>query len=422
MAEVTAEIISVGDELLIGQVVNTNAAYLGEALTALGFRVCRVSAVGDEAEDLREALATAIQRSDVVIVTGGLGSTHDDITKEVVADFFHSGFVVRPEIAERIRKAFAKRGMKMAAANEDQARVPDKAELIHNPIGSAPGFLFTKNEKLCFVLPGVPAEMEAMCEASVFRRLRGLGGAMVQKTVRTIGLPESTLFERFGDVRKLEQERGVKVAFLPRMGGVDVRITARGADRKACEQRVARVLRFVEETVPEYIYGYDREALEDVVARLLFSTGQTLAVAESCTGGLLAHKLTNVPGSSDYFERCVVSYSNRAKVEILGVPQSVLERHGAVSAETAEAMASGIRRLSGTDFGVSTTGIAGPSGGTEAKPVGLVFIGLATAEGVWSERFHFFKDRRTNKERFAQAALNLLRQELIKLANGSKAS
>ena len=408
-----AEIISIGDELLIGQVVNTNASFLARKLTELGWDVRWITTVGDHAEDLRRALLVALERSDVVIATGGLGPTHDDITKHVAAKLFGAKLVRNEALLQRLQRVFAERGLKMAKVNEEQALVPDTAELLENTRGTAPGLLFERNGKRCFILPGVPVEMNVMWENAVRPRLTVGPRPRRQRTVRTTGLPESTLFEKLGQVEELG--RWVQVAFLPKAAGVDIRLTARGETEREADEKLQRAVTYVLERVGEYVYGYDQQNLEDAVAELLFAGKKTVSVAESCTGGLLAHKLTNVSGSSEYFERGVVAYSNRAKMEILGVPEATLVRHGAVSAETAEAMAAGVRQLSGTDFGVSTTGIAGPTGGTPEKPVGLVFIGLASAERVFSKRFLFFKDRLQNKERFAQAALNLLRKELLTL-------
>lgn len=408
------EIISIGDELLIGQTVNTNASYLAKHLTALGVEVKWITTVGDDAHDLKSALATAMERSDAVITTGGIGPTHDDITKTVAAEFFESKLIFKPEILERLKRAFEKRGRKMSPVNEDQAYVPDKAQLIDNPIGTAPGLIFEKDGKKCFILPGVPSEMKVMSEQTLFPLLKGQSQTIVQKTIRTTGLPESTAFEKVGDIKRVE--RFAKVAFLPKTSGVDIRLTVKGIDQRECQKKLNQAVGIILESMGNYVYGYDDQELEDALARLLTETKTTVAVAESCTGGLLANKLTNISGSSEYFERGVVTYSNQSKMDILGVAEEILEKHGAVSPETAEAMAEGVRKISGADFGVSTTGIAGPSGGTKEKPVGLVYIGISTGKETYSKRLLFFKDRLENKGRFVQAALNLLRRELLKIS------
>jgi len=406
------ELISIGDELLIGQTVNTNATYLSSHLTAIGLQVKWVTTVGDDAADLTDALSRAMQRSECVITTGGLGPTHDDITKTVVAKYFDSELVFEEQIFERLKAAFAARNIPMAESNREQAYVPDKAEIIANPVGTAPGLLFEQDGKKCIVLPGVPAELRAMCEETVFPLLKHAGSTILLKTIRTTGIPESTLFERLGDIAEIEKY--AKVAFLPKATGVDIRLTVQGDNPDQCAENVDRAAAMVRAKAGPYIYGVDDERLEEFVAKLLTEQRLTIAVAESCTGGMLAHRLTNVPGSSDYFERGFVTYSNQAKIDNLGVSPSTLEQYGAVSAETAVEMARGARKVSGTDIAIATTGIAGPSGGTPEKPVGLVYIALAFRGDTVSKRFVFGKDRLMNKDRTVQAALNMLRRELLK--------
>ncbi|MFQ5652111.1 MAG: competence/damage-inducible protein A [bacterium] len=406
-----AELISIGDELLIGQTVNTNATYLAKGLTELGVEVKWVVTIGDDADELRSALATAMQRSELVIATGGLGPTHDDITKRVAAEFFEADLTLNTNLLDHLRHTFALRGLRITTATEEQALVPDKAAIIPNPVGTAPGLIFKKDERRCIILPGVPAEMTAMCEQTVFPMFAGQSQVILFKTLRTTGIPESTLFEKIGDIAQIE--RLARVAFLPKTSGVDIRLTVAGTDAAACRRRIEQGVQRIQARVGKYIYAYDDQSLEEVVAQHLFESGKTLAVAESCTGGLLANKLTNVSGSSSYFERGVVAYSNQAKMDLLGVPEALLKSQGAVSSETAVAMAEGVRNLAGTDFGLSTTGIAGPTGGSAEKPVGLVFIGFAGPGTSYSKRFVFLKDRRTNKERSVQAALELLRTEFV---------
>jgi len=408
-----AEILSIGDELLIGQVVNTNASYIGQKLTALGFDVKWITTVGDDQEELRKVLDAAFQRADVIIATGGLGPTHDDVTTKAVAEFFGARLVLKPEILDRIGRVFERRGLEMPKVNEAQAYVPDNAQLIDNRVGTAPGLMFERQGKYLFVLPGVPQEMKAMMEETVlpFLKSKGAGQAILMTTLRTVGLPESMLYEKIGDIAALEQL--VSVAFLPTRGGVDVRLTARGADEEECRQRLEEAENRIRKRAGEYIYATGDEGLEQVVAHLLFEKKLTLAVAESCTGGLLAHRLTNIPGSSEYFERGIIAYSNRAKRELLGVPAEVIDTHGAVSAESAVAMAEGVRRVAETHIGISITGIAGPTGGTPEKPVGLVYIGYADAATRFAQKHIFTTERLLNKERSAQAALEILRRRLL---------
>jgi len=403
------DIIAIGDELLIGQTVNTNAAFLGKEFTKIGIEVRQVLTIGDNAEQLVTTLTDSLKNSDLVLTTGGLGPTHDDLTKRILTDYFGGKLDLDGAILQRLKKAFAAHGSKMSKINEEQALVPDNAKLINNPVGTAQGLIFESDGKHCVVLPGVPSEMKAMWQETILPMFRDRSEVILQKTIRTTGVPESTLFEK---VQELTAGEEVSVAFLPKGTGVDIRLTARGTNADQCESSLATSVRLFEDKIAKFIYAFDEESLEEIVARLLSSQKKTIATAESCTGGLLANKLTNVSGSSAYFERGLVTYSNEAKMELLDVPEETLQAHGAVSAETAKAMAAGVRKLAQSDFGISTTGIAGPSGSTEEKPVGLVYIGFASETEIFSKRLLFTKDRIGNKERTVQAALNLIRKQL----------
>ncbi len=411
-----AEIVNVGDEILLGQIVNTNATFLSKALVSAGIEPKWITVLADDREAILNGLKIALKRADVVVVTGGLGPTHDDLTKYAAAEFFQSPLKINPDIYEGLKRRFEERGRPMPEVNRNQAEVPTKATILSNPIGTAPGLLFEKDGKLCFILPGVPREMERMTRESVLpilaRRFEKKRTCLRFKTLRTTGIFESKLMEVLGDVQKIEQV--AKVAFLPHFYGVDVRLTVKSNSDSECEERLKKAEALVRARVERYIYGVDEDTLEQKVAELLFQTKQTVAVAESCTGGLLSHKLTNVPGSSDYFDRAVISYSNRSKIENLGVSPHTLEQFGAVSEETAREMAEGVRKMAGTNWGLSTTGIAGPGGGTAEKPVGLVYIGLSGEEESTVRRFIFTTDRLANKERAAYAALEILRRRLLK--------
>lgn len=408
-----AEIVSVGDELLTGMVVNNNAAFIGEKLTQLGYEVRWISVVGDNEADLIEALERAYDRAFVVVTTGGLGPTHDDITKNVVAKFFDSEIVFRSDIFERIETFFRNRGLNMAPINRIQAEVPDKAEIIENKIGTAPGFIFSREDRSFFILPGVPSEMKKMMERTVIPRLRNQenGPVFRSKVLRTTGITESELYQKIQDF--LKQFPEVKLAFLPNPSGVAIRLVVSEASAEICEKQIALAEAFIRDKVEMSIYGEGDISIERALANLLFEKKLTIAAAESCTGGLVSHKLTNVSGSSTYFYRGIVAYSNEAKVKILEVPEEIIRMHGAVSSETAVAMAEGVRKISGTDIGVSTTGIAGPTGGTTEKPVGLVYIGYADKKRSMIEKHRFVRDRRRNKERSAVAALNLVRKVIL---------
>ncbi len=409
----TAEIISIGDELLIGQIVNTNASWMSRQLNLANVQVKHVSVVGDDRDDIRRSLDLALSRADVVLLTGGLGPTHDDITKKVVAEYFDSAeMVVDEKVLAHVKGFFQRRNLHMAPVNEGQALVPRKATVLWNDYGTAPGLSFEHAGRYCAILPGVPAEMQHLMSERVlpFLKTKTPNLAIRHRTIRTVGVGESALFEKLAPIAELEQFG--KIAFLPHFSAVDVRISVYENDAAAAERRIRAAEEYILARVGQSVYGFDEETLESVIGRLLIAKQATLAVAESCTGGFVAHRLTNVSGSSQYFDRGVVTYSNAAKIQLLGVPEEIIQQHGAVSEECAKAMAAGVRRHSGTTYGLATTGIAGPTGGTDEKPVGLVWVGVATPDRVIAHKFLFTKDRLINKERFSQMALNLLFREL----------
>jgi nicotinamide-nucleotide amidase len=413
-----AEIISIGDELLIGQVINTNQAHIAEQLSGVGVAVARMTTVGDEEESILKAFEHALERHEIVIVTGGLGPTHDDITRKAVCKFFQTDLVVNEEALERVRQFFARRGLAPRKINEDQALVPRGCTVIRNLQGTAPGYLFERQGKYFIAMPGVPFEMKAMVQSFVvpFFAQRASGIVIRHRTLKTTGIGESFLAEQIGDVHKIfPPDSGIALAFLPSPLGTRLRISVRAVSLNEANEKIQSVEERIRARASKYIYGADGEELEEVVGRLLTKRKLTLSVAESCTGGLIADKITNVPGSSNYFERGVIAYSNQSKVEELAVPLVLIQDHGAVSREVAEAMAVGVRMRSSTDIGVSTTGIAGPSGGTPEKPVGLVWIGYSDARDTLALHFNFGDDRRRVKERASQAALELVRRRLLKI-------
>lgn len=414
----TAAIITIGDELLIGQVINTNQAFIAERLQSVGITIQRMLTVGDYEQEILDSFEEGFSAHDVIVVTGGLGPTHDDVTRAAVCKFFNTDLVVNEQALQRITDLFRRRGIPLIKLNEDQALVPRDCTVIQNSQGTAPGYLFERKGKYCIVMPGVPFEMKAMMEEFVipFFAQRGTGGVIRHRTLKTTGIGESILANRIGDVAPLlAPYPGVTLAFLPSPTGVRLRITAQGTNPGDVAQTIRQVEDALRAKAEKFIYGVDDEELEEVVGKLLLEHGLTIAIAESCTGGLIADRFTNVPGSSGYFERGVVAYSNASKVAMLQVPPSLLDMHGAVSKEVAEAMAGGIRTVSKTSIGLSTTGIAGPTGGTGEKPVGLVWIGYSDAQGTLAMKFHFGEDRRRVKERAAQAALELVRRKLLKI-------
>lgn len=407
-----AEIVSIGTELLLGEIVDTNAAFLARALADLGLDLHHKTTVGDNLERIVVELRRAWERSEVIVTTGGLGPTQDDLTREAVAALL--GEELAPDLAEiaKMREFFGRLGRTMTANNERQAMFPPSARPLPNPLGTAPGLMAAKDGRLLFALPGVPVEMEQMFQQQVLPVLAGLPGIkpLYSRTLRLVGIGESAMAQAVGDL--IEAGRSPTVAPYAKRGETRLRLTVRAADAAEAEALFAPVEAEIRRRLGKHVFGVDDDTLEGVIGRLLKERGLTLATAESCTGGLIGHRLTNVPGSSAYYLGGVVAYDNRVKSGQLGVPEETLAAHGAVSEETARAMAEGVRSRLGADLGLSATGIAGPDGGTAAKPVGLVYLGLACAGNTKVRRLRFAWDRIGNKEMAAQSALALLWETL----------
>ena len=403
-----AEIITIGDEILYGQTIDTNSAYIGEKLNELGIEIISKITVGDNIRNICDALENALNRADIIIATGGLGPTNDDVTKKAVVRVFKRNLVFHEEILRKVEEGFKRRGILMPKINQNQALLPQGSKAIANQWGSAPGIFIEEEKKLFFSLPGVPLEMRSMMESDVLKILsRKAKTKIFQKRLRTTGVPESVIYEKVEPLIRLRT--GVFFAFLPSYLGVDIKLTSRLKESlEDVEKRIKAIL-------GDCIYGERDITLEEVVGKLLLEKGKTISVAESCTGGLIGKKFTNVSGSSQWFERGVISYSNRAKMELLDIPGDILEKYGAVSEKVAILMAEGIRKISKTDYGLSATGIAGPTGGTKEKPVGLVYIGFAHENDSFTQKSIFGEDRNTNRERTAQAALNSVRLFLQRL-------
>lgn len=411
---VNAVLLSVGDELLVGQVVNANAAWLGDVLTRHGFDVVRATAVGDDAAAIGQALADAFRDADVVVVTGGLGPTHDDVTREAVAAYFGLDLVHSEEALAWVRARYAHTGQPMPASNRRQALVPAGFTALRNPAGTAPGLWFEPGRgQALALLPGVPREMRALVEEAVLPRLTAREGRRViaRRTLLTAGLGESALAEAIGELGPW-LDAGRRLAFLPAPGLVRLRLTALAETAEAAEARLDAFEAHLLARIGPHVFGRDDETLEEAVGALLARLGRTVAVAESCTGGLVLNRLTNVSGASAYVLGGVVAYGNSVKRSALGVDEAALDEAGAVSEAVARQMARGVRARLGADVGLATTGIAGPGGATPDKPVGLVWIGYADAEGDFAVRFLFAHDRLLNKELTATAALDLLRRHL----------
>lgn len=411
-----AYLISIGDELLIGQTINTNAAFIGSVLSDINIEVIKSSVVGDNLENILNEFQEAFQKADVVITTGGLGPTHDDITRNAVIKFFNTELVMNEKVLEDVTEFFKMRGRELTDLNKQQALIPRNSIPIKNTKGTAPGFWIEDRNKYFIVLPGVPIEMKEMMNNYVIPELKRKikSDLITQRLIlQTTGIPESVLYERLGNIDELLD--GGKLAFLPNQYGVKIRITVQEEDENKCANKLVEIEQRIRSKVGRFIYARGEELLEETVGKILTERNLSLAVAESCTGGFIASRLTDISGSSNYFERGVVAYSNAAKVEILKVDEDVIQKFGAVSPEVAMQMAEGIRAISGADIGISTTGILGPTGATFNKPVGLVYIGYCDEKVCYSKKFLFGNDRIINKQRASQAALEMLRRNLLRI-------
>lgn len=410
-----AYLISIGDELLIGQTINTNVAFIGNLISDINISIIKSVVIGDDIKIILDELELASVKADLIICTGGLGPTHDDVTRNAFVSYFKTELVQNDEVLEDIKSMLKRRGRELKKTQSDQAMVPKVAEVIRNENGTAPGYWIERDNKIFIVMPGVPYEMKAMMSNHIIQKLIekiGEPNEFIKKTtLQTTGLPESVLAERLGNIEELLN--GAQLAFLPNQYGVRLRVTVKSSIEEAANNLLLEIEQKIRSKVGRFIYGRGDENLEDVVGRLLKERELRISVAESCTGGGLADRITNINGSSKYFERGVVTYSNAAKVELLKVDEDVMIEKGAVSAEVAMQMAEGIKSISGADIGVSLTGIMGPTGGVTDKPVGTVFIGYCDDKVCTAKRFQFGEDRILNKNRATQAALEMLRRSLL---------
>lgn len=405
-----AEIITIGDEILIGQIVDTNSAWMGQQLNLLGIEIYQVTSVHDNREHILRSIDDASKNADLVLITGGLGPTKDDITKKCLCEYFDTELVFHPEVFEHVKSLLSSRNVVINQLNRDQALLPANCTVLHNTVGTASGMWFEKDGVIFISMPGVPFEMEAIMTEEVFPRLKQLGinQSIVHKTVLTIGLPESMLAEK---IEKWEDAlpENIKLAYLPSPMMVRLRLSGYGTDELALKAEIDKQVRTLETIIPEAIFGYDNDNLGIAVGKMLIASGKTMVTAESCTGGSIAQFMTSNPGSSAYFKGGVVAYSNEVKSKMLQVPAEVIEKHGAVSQEVAELMAVGARKALDADYSVATTGIAGPDGGSEEKPVGTVWIAVASSVGVLSNKYVFKHNRERNIIRSTHTALNMLR-------------
>lgn len=411
----TAEIITIGDELLIGQTVDTNSAWMGAELNMLGIRVDRITSISDTRNEIINAVDTALSRTVVVLVTGGLGPTSDDITKETLCEYFGATMIMNDAVLAEVTERLSRRSYPMNDNNRRQAMVPDKCTVLMNKTGTAPGMLFRKNKSILVSMPGVPHEMKHIMKEHVLPLLAAefRGQAIVHKNIMTFGLPEGLLAEKLIPFEK-ELPGEIKLAYLPAQGIIKLRLTATGESPSRLSDLVKAQVRRLYELLPDVIYDEDEVTLEQTVGSLLLAKKLTLSTAESCTGGKIASLITSVAGSSQWYQGSVIAYDNAVKTSLLGVSAETLKSHGAVSEETAREMAAGALKVMGTDLAVSVTGIAGPDGGTPLKPVGTVFFAVADRTGIVTAKQVFGDDRNNNIVRAAYYALNMLRKQILR--------
>lgn len=411
------ELIFVGTELLLGQIINTNAAYLGENLASLGVDLYHSSVVGDNLDRIKGAIDCALERSDLIMITGGLGPTFDDITREGIAASIHGELVYDPQVMAEIAEHFKRVDHPMLPMHRRQAYVfSSGCQVVPNPIGSAPGLIINVDGKWIIAMPGVPHEMKRMCQDSIFAWIAEKAGkGVIESRVMKVcgmGIGESTVANEIKEI--VESLTNPTIAFLARPNEVSVRITAKAPDRDEASKMLETVARQIREKLGENVFSESDQSMEQVVGSMLLERGKTLAIAESCTGGLVSDRITDVSGSSEYFKGGILAYNNQVKVDLLGVSSEVLNQHGSVSPPVAIQMAQGVKKLLKADYGIGITGIAGPTGATPQKPVGLVYIALASPQKAYSGEFRFSGDRAIIKRRASQMALDMLRRELLK--------
>ena len=411
----TSEIINIGDELLIGQVVNSNASYIAASLNRIGIDVQKVTVIADRKESIFSALSAALEKNNLVLITGGLGPTNDDITKHVLCDFFNSTLVFSQDAFNDIERMFSMRRLPVTETNRQQAMLPDNCIQIPNTRGTARGMWFDCNGKVVVSMPGVPFEMTEMMEQVIMQRLqqRFLSDfSIIHHTVMCVGIGESFLSEKITEWEK-QLPMSLSLAYLPSPGIVRLRLTGKNHDETALKNIMEHEITTLKSLVSEYIFAEKDISLENFIIETLKTRKQTLSTAESCTGGFIAHLLTSISGSSQCYKGSIIAYNNDVKINMLDVPEQLLEEYGAVSEPVVRKMAETVRQKLQTDFGIAVSGIAGPTGAVEEKPVGTVWISVSNGDITVAECFHFSNDRIRNIQRSAMAALNLLRQRFF---------
>ena len=411
-----ANIVTIGDEILIGQIIDSNSAWIGQQLTQLGIEVYRIISISDQKEEIVKTLDEVAKEADLIIITGGLGPTKDDLTKQTLTEYFNSELVLNEEILVWVKKIFSDRNIVMPDINIQQAMIPDNCIPIINQWGTAPAMYFDRGSKVFVSLPWVPHEMKGMMEGQILGMIENKFETehIYHRTVLTQGIGESTLMEKIAPWEESLEKKNIKLAYLPQPGMVRLRLNIKGKDRITLESLIESKIDELKLLIPDYFFGYDVDKLELEVGKLLVKSDFKLATAESCTGGYLAHLITSISGSSKYFEGSIVSYSNEIKKRQLGVASQTLEDFGAVSEQVVIEMANGVKSAMNVDYTIATSGISGPNGGTTEKPVGTVWIAIATPNGVLTKLKRFGNNREKNIRQTALEALSMLRKELIK--------
>ena len=411
---IKAEIITIGDEILYGQITDTNTQWISAELDKIGIRTIRKSSIGDSEEAILEIFEESSKRADVIIVTGGLGPTKDDITKKTFCKYFNTELIVHPQALADVTEYFKKRGIALSEINKSQGEIPANATFIQNTMGTAPGMWFEQNGVIFISMPGVPYEMKGMMTLTILPKLQEHFKTPIifHKVIRTVGIGESYLAEMIETWEDALPEN-VKLAYLPSMGNVKLRLTGFGEDLQVVESQVEEQFQSVLPTIQEYVYGFGKDELEEVIGRILTERKETVSVAESCTGGYLGHQFTKVSGSSAYFLGGILSYDNSVKINQLGVKPETLNTHGAVSEQTVIEMSENVRKLMKTTYGLATSGVAGPNGGTPEKPVGTIWIAISSEKEVITKQLTLGGSREQNIHLTSVNILNLLRTKCL---------
>tara|TARA_X000001036_G_scaffold272404_1_gene252918 strand:+ start:1373 stop:2623 length:1251 start_codon:yes stop_codon:yes gene_type:complete len=411
--KITCQIITIGDEILYGHILDTNSKWLSQKIIDLGITISRKTSIGDNILDINYNIKKSISNYNLTIVTGGLGPTNDDITKNCLNKIFNGKLVYDKKTLTHIKKVFKERNFDLTKKNIDQSLVPNNCIVLHNRFGTAPGMAFEKNKNILLSLPGVPFEMKSLFEDECVNLIKKkfVLPHIFHRIIKTVGIGESWLSDKINSWEK-NLEKDLSLAYLPSIGRVKLRLTGKGNNLKRLKNKITKEEKALKKIIEKYIYGYDKDELESVIGKALIDLNKTVSVAESCTGGNISNLITSVPGSSNYFIGGIIAYSNEIKINSLGINEDILNKYGAVSKEVAEEMAKNVRNKFNSSIGISSTGIAGPSGGTKEKPVGTIWIAFSDNEKTISKKLILTQRRDVNTVLTTINSLNLLRKNL----------